>query len=132
MLNLMSFNFFRSDLMSRQTETNGAFNDVSKVNGVVANSEQHEQSHSKRNGRHFYASKVNSNGKELVFGFDKVEDRNNWMQKRNDSKILKANDVYKILNRKKDEVVIASNTRRLHVIKADKLDDELRQHVVMS
>lgn len=132
MLNLMSFNFFRSDLMSRQTETNNVSNDVSKVNGVVANSEQHEQSHSKRNGRHFYASKVNSNGKELVFGFDKVEDRNNWMQKRNDSKILKANDVYKILNRKKDEVVIASNTHRLHVIKADKLDDELRQHVVMS
>ena len=130
MLNLMSFNFFRSDLMSRQTETNNVSNDVSKVNGVVANSEQHE--HSKRNGRHFYASKVNSNGKELVFGFDKVEDRNNWMQKRNDSKILKANDVYKILNRKKDEVVIASNSRRLRVIKADKLDDELRQHVVMS
>ena len=116
--------------MSRQNETNCAFNDASKVNGVVANSEHHE--HSKRNGRHFYASKVNSNGKELVFGFDKVEDRNNWMQKRNDSKILKANDVYKILNRKKDEVVIASNTHRLHVIKADKLDDELRQHVVMS
>ena len=116
--------------MSRQTETNCTFNDASKVNGVVANSEQHEQS--KRNGRHFYASKVNSNGKELVVGFDKVEDRNNWMQKRNDSKILKANDVYKILNRKKDEVVIASNTHRLRVIKADKLDDELRQHVVMS
>lgn len=126
MLNYGVILIYRSKLMSRQIETSSC------ASNTFATPDQNEHPSQRRNGRHFYASHVNSNGKELVFGFDKVEDRNSWMQKRNDSKILKANDVYKILNRKKDEVVIASTTRRLRVIKVDKLDDEMRQHVVMS
>lgn len=86
----------------------------------------------KQSTRNFYASKPNAEGKEIRYAFKRVEERNAWMEKNPNSKILKAIDVYRALHIKRGEAIVASRSNKVMVLKVDKVDVDKGQRILLS
>lgn len=70
-------------------------------------------------GRNFYAVKPNRSGNDTPYAFERVNDRNNWMQKHADAKSISAMEVYIMMQKQSDDVLIANRNNRVVKLKGD-------------
>ena len=89
----------------------------SKKSNPNANTANHSPELTKSATRNFYAVKANKNGEVIPYAFDKIADRNGWIE-RHDARPTSALEVYKMLNKKSNDIVIANRNHRLKVVSA--------------
>jgi len=76
----------------------------------------------KTTGRNFYAVKQTNNGKEVAYAFEKMAARNEWVKKTENAKPVTAFEVYQMLHKTSNDVLIANRQNR--VIKVS-VEDEI-------
>ena len=87
----------------------------------------------KTSGRNFYAVKT-VNGKEQAFAFETVANRKRWLDRQvdSDAREISAPDVYRMLQKGRDDYLCANRFNRVYVIdSADKVNTEKGQRLVM-
>lgn len=87
----------------------------------------------KTSGRNFYAVK-NQNGKEVAFAFETVATRKRWLQKQDPAvaREISAPDVYRLLQKGRDDYLCANRFNRVYVIDStEKVQPDKGQRLVM-
>lgn len=87
----------------------------------------------KSSGRNFYAVK-NQNGKEVAFAFETVANRKRWLDKQEDdsAREISAPDVYRLLQKGRDDYLCANRFNRVYVIDSvEKVKQDKGQRLVM-
>lgn len=87
----------------------------------------------KVSGRNFYAVKM-LNGKEQAFAFTTVASRKRWIERQNegDPREISAPDVYRMLQKGRDDFLCANRFNRVYVIdSAEKVNQDKGQRLVM-
>lgn len=82
--------------------------------------------------RNFYAVKVNARGVKQAFAFASVDERNKWMERHEGSKKASAVEVYGILKRQHNELVLANKNNRVYCVPEDKFNSNKGHRVVFS
>jgi hypothetical protein len=82
--------------------------------------------------RNFYAIKTNAGGVKQVFAFVTVDERNKWLERHQGSHKATAVEVYGILRRQRNEVVLANKNNRVYCVQEDKLDMDKGHRVIFS
>lgn len=99
---------------------------------VVAKDMQ-ESNVTKTSGRNFYAVKTSDN-KEVAYAFETVAQRKRWMQKQEEGTVkeITAPDVYRLLQKGRNDFLCANRFNRVYVIESkDKVQIEKGQRLVM-
>ena len=89
--------------------------------------------HDKVSGRNFYAVK-DVNGKEQAFAFTTVANRKRWIERQTDGnpREITAPDVYRMLQKGRDDYLCANRFNRVYVIDSvDKVNEDKGQRLVM-
>lgn len=73
----------------------------------------------KTTGRNFYATKPDRKGKDVPYAFERIAERNEWMDKNDDAKPVTALEVYQMLNKSTNDALIANRNHRVLKVKAD-------------
>ena len=73
-----------------------------------------------KNTRHFYALKNEPKG-EVPYVFEKVADRNKWLEKYTEAKPASATEVYKILRKSRTGILASNRNNRVYIV--DSIDD---------
>lgn len=73
----------------------------------------------KTTGRNFYATKPDRKGKDVPYAFERIAERNEWMEKNDDAKPVTALEVYQMLNKSTNDALIANRNHRVLKVKAD-------------
>lgn len=73
----------------------------------------------KTTGRNFYATKPDRKGKDVPYAFERIAERNEWMDKNDDAKPVTALEVYQMLNKSTNDALIANRNHRVIKVKAD-------------
>lgn len=73
----------------------------------------------KTSSRHFYAVKTSKTGKELAYAFTSVANRNEWLDKTENTKAVTAFEVYQLLNKHGNESLITNRQNRVLKVPAD-------------
>lgn len=99
-------------------------------NVVVA---QEEIDLKKSSGRNFYAVKI-KNGREVAYAFETVAQRKRWMMKQEEgsAKEITAPDVYRLLQKGRNDLLCANRANRVYVIESkSEVNLEKGQRLVM-
>lgn len=82
--------------------------------------------------RHFYAIKDNGRG-ETPYVFERIVDRNAWMEKNEHAKPATAVDVYKLLRKQRNGILAANRTNRVYVVDSlDSIDQSKGHRLILS
>lgn len=73
----------------------------------------------KTSGRHFYAIKTSKTGKDIPYAFNTMATRNEWLEKNEGTKPVTAFEVYQLLNKHSNELLIANRQNRVLKVAAD-------------
>lgn len=85
----------------------------------------------KTSGRNFYAVKSNTKGENIVYAFEKVAQRNQWLQRTENSKPVSAFEVYQMLQKTDKDALIANRQNRvLKVSPQDEIFPEKGQRLI--
>lgn len=108
-----------------QTNSNTTVNKKAAIVDTV------NEKHSTRN---FYATKPTTDGKEATYAFKRVEERKEWMNRKTnaDSKVVRAIDVYRNMDIKRGQAIVATRTNKVIVVPVDKIDEDKGQRLILS
>lgn len=108
-----------------QTNSNTTVNKKAAIVDTV------NEKHSTRN---FYATKSTTDGKEATYAFKRVEERKEWMNRKTnaDSKVVRAIDVYRNMDIKRGQAIVATRTNKVIVVPVDKIDEDKGQRLILS
>lgn len=103
-------------------------------NTVNKNATVVDAANEKHSTRNFYASKPMQDGKQVTYAFKKVEERKEWMNRKTnaDSKVVRAVDVYRSLDIKRGQAIVATRSNKVIVLPLDKIDEEKGQRLILS
>lgn len=86
----------------------------------------------KTSGRNFYAVKQTANGKEIPYAFEKIAKRNEWVERNENTKPVSAFEVYQMLHKTSNDVLIANRQNRvLKVSSNDEIFPEKGQRLLI-
>lgn len=77
-----------------------------------------ENTSGKTTGRNFYAVKVDRKGNEVPYVFEKLAERNGWIERHvaRNARPTSATSVYKMLKRRSKDIIVANRNHRLVVV----------------
>lgn len=91
------------------------------------------QDEKKASGRHFYATKPDNKGRDIAYAFNTMAERSEWIAKNENSKQVTAFEVYQMLNKQSNEILIANRRNRVMKVSNDvELDVSKGQRLIRS
>lgn len=77
--------------------------------------------------RHFYAVKEDAKG-ETPYVFERIADRNAWMERYETAKPASATEVYKLLRKQRNGILAANRKNRVYVVDSVEAIDPNKGH----
>ena len=89
------------------------------------------QTTEKSANRNFYAIKETPTGKSFGYAFESSVERDNWIDRHNNSKKARAIDVYRLIKTSSNEALAANRNHRVFKVKLDDEFDAEKGHRII-